>query len=295
MPFSNLLSLKKIIIKANCNVNKIYGKEKESDDTINRLSCTKKKASVSASFEETLTASVTVEAVMCVPLFLYASVCLIWMIELRAIQLTVRSALGEAAREMRVELSEVPILMPNQLEEKIQSLIGSERLERSLIVDGIHCEKSYIWGNTGIMELTARYEARLPFPSFAIPSLSYQESMRMKAWNGYVKGGKKTFGTETVVYITETGVVYHKDYKCNYLDLSIKSVDWNEIKNMRNKDGSKYYACGLCTGIYSKNVYITDYGNRYHCSKNCSGMKRKIYAVPISEVKGKGACSKCGK
>lgn len=294
MPFSYLLSLFKIT-KQNCNVNKISRKEGESDYTIKNLSCTKEKASVPASYQKTLWASVTVEAVVCIPLFLYAAVCLIWMIELRATQLSVRSALGEAAREMTVELSEVPILIPTRLEEKINELLGDKRIKQSLIADGIHCEKSYIWGNTGIMELTAEYEAKLPFPQFAIPNLFYQEKMRVKVWNGYVKGGKSNIDIETIVYVTETGVVYHKDYRCNYLDLTVKTVSRDEVGNLRNKDGSKYYPCEYCASGIGENIYITDYGNRYHSSTTCSGLKRKIYAVPLSEVKGKGACSKCGK
>lgn len=253
-----------------------------------------KRASVSASLSQTLTASVTVEAVICLPLVIYVSVCLIWLLELRALQLTVRCALQEAGKCMAAELSEVPILIPNRLEEEIRTIIGEERLERSLIADGVHCEKSYIWGNTGIMELTAEYEVKLPFPEFAVPNMVYQEQMRMKVWNGYVKGGKLDPGIETVVYVTETGVVYHKDYKCNYLDLSVRSVNKDVIDELRNKDGGKYHACELCGSSGRENVYITDYGNRYHSSLNCSGMKRKIYAVPLSEVKGKGACSKCG-
>lgn len=54
------------------------------------ISCVKEKASVSA--------SVTVEAVLCVPLFLYAAVSLIWMLELRSIQSAVRCGLQSARK-----------------------------------------------------------------------------------------------------------------------------------------------------------------------------------------------------
>ncbi|MCQ2507536.1 MAG: pilus assembly protein, partial [Dorea sp.] len=42
-------------------------------------------------------------------------------------------------------------------------------------------------------------------------------------------------------------------------------------------------------------VYVTDYGDRYHSSLSCSGLKRTVYSVPKSEAIGKGACSKCAK
>lgn len=57
------------------------------------ISCVKEKASVSA--------SVTVEAALCVPLFLYAAVSLIWMLELRSIQSACRSC--KCGRERKNE------------------------------------------------------------------------------------------------------------------------------------------------------------------------------------------------
>ena len=54
------------------------------------ITCVNEKASVSA--------SVTVEAVLCVPLFLYAAVSLIWMLELRSIQSAVRCGLQSAGK-----------------------------------------------------------------------------------------------------------------------------------------------------------------------------------------------------
>ena len=100
---------------------------------------------------------------------------------------------------------------------------------------------------------------------------------------------------DETVYVTETGLVYHRDYHCSYLDLSIHLVSMQEISSLRNKSGGKYYPCEHCAEQSVGMVYITENGDRYHNSLSCSGLKRTIYAVPLSEVAGKGACSRCSK
>ena len=98
------------------------------------------------------------------------------------------------------------------------------------------------------------------------------------------------------MYVTENGVVYHQDYHCSYLDLSIHMVPSSGLEELRNASGGKYYPCERCgQNVAGMGVYVTDYGSKYHTSMSCSGLKRKIYAVPVSETAGKGACSKCGK
>ena len=119
------------------------------------ISCVKEKASVSA--------SVTVEAVLCVPLFLYAAVSLIWMLELRNIQSAVRCGLQSFA--------EIPVLNPISLHADLVNAVGKERMDRSMIVGGsggVSCIKSWAIPGMGVLELTAEYEVELPVPIFHI-------------------------------------------------------------------------------------------------------------------------------
>ncbi len=240
--------------------------------------------------------SITVEAALAVPLFFLAVVSLFYLMEIMAIRTSVRAGLQSAGKQLMQDASVVTVLQPSKLESDIVRSVGAERLERSIVVggsSGLQCDGSYLSGLTGIGELTVSYRVQLPIPVFRVSPVSYQESMRVKAWTGYEKS---IFGNEKeeTVYITENGIVYHKDYHCTHLDLSIHMVQASEVDALRNTSGGKYYPCEKCAHGASGGVYITDTGDCYHSSLSCSGLKRVIYAVPISEAAGKGACSRCG-
>lgn len=242
-------------------------------------------------------ASMTVEAAMAVPLFFFAVISLLYLMEMMAIQTAVRSGVQYAGRELAREAYVIPAAIPSRLEADIVNAIGAERLNRSIVEGGsggIHCEKSWMSPSSGICNLTAEYKVRLPIPVFYVPPVTYEVHMKIKGWTGYVKSG---FGNEKeeTVYVTETGLVYHKDYHCTHLELSIRMIPSSDLTDSRNESGGKYYPCESCGGKDTGGVFITDTGDRYHSSLSCSGLKRTIYAVQASEVIGKGACKRCGK
>lgn len=254
-----------------------------------------KRASFCPSWERGV---VTIEAALAVPLFFFAVLALFYMIEVMTIRTSIRSGMQYAAKHAASETYVRQWITPGSLEADIVEAVGGDRLERSIVVNGssgIHCEASRMSAVTGILELRVSYQVKLPIPAFAVPPVPMEESMRMKGWNGYVRTGF-TGQEDDTVYITENGMVYHRDYHCNYLELSIRMVSSGEIEGLRNESHGKYHACERCVhGASAGQVYLTDYGDRYHNSLNCSGLKRTIYAVPLSEAAGKGACSKCSR
>lgn len=241
--------------------------------------------------------SITVEASMAVPLFFFAVICLLYLMEIMAVQTAVRSGLQYAGKTAAQEACVTAVISPAAIKSDVVNAIGANRLERSIIVggsSGIDCSASRVSLVTGIGELSVKYKIRIPVPVFHIAVLTLEDRMQIKVWNGYQKGG---FGTkdEKIVYITETGLVYHRNYHCTHLDLSIRMVQSEEVKMLRNKNGGKYHACERCSSLAGGGLYITDTGDRYHSSLSCSGLKRTVYAVSLSEAAGKRACSKCGK
>ncbi|WP_461810741.1 pilus assembly protein [Faecalimonas sp.] len=233
---------------------------------------------------------------MVLPLFFLAICCLCYLLEIVSIQITIRSALDEVGREVATEAYGNPFVSSGELEEKIVKHIGSEKLERSIIVQGKHgldLSKTRILGRSRIIQMCVEYKVKLPIYTFGKLSLSCKEEFNLKGWTGYEKGIFSQ-DKEDIVYITETGMVYHRSSQCTYLDLSIHMVGKKDVKMLRNKNGEKYKNCEKCGRKAGGNVYITNHGNRYHKSIGCSGLKRKVYAIPISEALGKGECSRCG-
>lgn len=150
------------------------------------------------------------------------------------------------------------------------------------------------------VELTAVYDMKLP--SGLLGNIKYRivQTAKCRKWTGY-QPGQDDQQDETWLYYTEHGTVYHADRSCKFLDLSIRGVTYSQAKSSRNQSGGKYYECERCRDAdgsirnTKSMVYITDYGDRYHCSLMCSSLKRTIYMIKRSKATEKRMCSKCGK
>lgn len=131
-----------------------------------------------------------------------------------------------------------------------------------------------------------------------LPKTIIYNHVKVHAWTGTVfeDNGGNQGDTETMVYVTASGSVCHKDPGCSYLNVSLKQVSGSSVLSMNNQYGEHYSACETCSrnekpaGI----VYVTDQGNRYHNLESCSGLKRSVRLVKESSVSGMGTCSRCG-
>lgn len=241
--------------------------------------------------------SITLEAALVVPIFFFAMLCMVYLLEMVAIQTSIHHALHSAGKELMEQSYVSPIISTDSIESHMVRSIGEERLEGSMIVGGatgIDCSGSRVDWNTSVIELSVQYDMEIPVLMFRIPIISKADTLRVKGWTGYVSGAEGSTEQE-LVYVTDNGLVYHKDKNCTYLDMSVRAVDADKMDETRNKSGGKYYACGYCK---NKNpdtyfYFVTNYGERYHSTLNCSRLKRNIYVVPLDEVYGKGGCSKC--
>lgn len=262
----------------------------------------------SVSLSPSFTASITVEAAFCLPLFLFFCIQMISLIELFRLHSMIEAALHQEVSRAALWSYAYDTAIPDEmdalasvlesacLKERVIARIGKEKLDHSMIEggsSGLRVLPTADGEAQDVVDLTICYRVRPVVDILGFSSFEMANRCCMKAWTGYRSEGYGAGGNqEELVYITETGTVYHKSRHCSYLALSIRSAEREEIDGLRNSDGAKYYPCESCGGN-GREVFLTEQGNRYHTSLSCSRLKRTVFIVLISETGGRGACSKC--
>lgn len=232
------------------------------------------------------------EAAFVVPLFLLFISSVLSILNAVHLQSTMQGALHQignrlAQQEYRAEMPSLDSQMKDYLANNYTGQ-GAE----GLVFD---YSASHVLEMDDLIELKISYEYQPPvglLPGLKIPM---QNCYVVHAWTGY--GGEQQRGGEQAaavyVYITKTGSVYHTNRNCSYLSPSVKSVSTGKVNGLRSQSGEQYQRCELCGQSDNSLVYITTYGNRYHQNRNCSGLKRTIYMIKLSEIGGRTPCTKC--
>ena len=140
--------------------------------------------------------------------------------------------------------------------------------------------------------------------SVKVPLIKYGDYKLVNRcyFRGWV--GKSCVGTDKenvtkqgqTVYITPHGLAYHTDINCTYIKKNPVLVSINDLGTLRNASGGKYYPCEICCKYLSNivgGVYITVYGDRYHVDKKCSAISKDVKEADISQVGNRRKCSKC--
>ncbi|MBR4754257.1 MAG: pilus assembly protein, partial [Lachnospiraceae bacterium] len=135
----------------------------------------------------------------------------------------------------------------------------------------------------------------VPFNIFGLSDFNYRLRVAARKWTGYDINEESD--DEEIVYVAKNGIVYHRSPNCTHINLDIHVVSGASLDSCRNEDGCKYYPCERCMKKKKMPsvVFITSWGTCAHSSKDCSGLKRSVRAVPISQVGGLGPCSKCSR
>ncbi len=259
-----------------------------------------------------ISASMTFEAALILPFFLFVVMNLMSITEMYRAHAAVTASLWKSGRQMalygylydKLELDEYALdLNSVTISESYVRLNLKTDLEKNgsgnvVLGDGttrISLVRSQLMTEKDRICLRADMVMTPPCSLYPGQSVLATSLYTGHAWNGYqVSGYVLSDYQETIVYITETGTVYHKKRDCSYLNPSIETVDASRIGEQRNESGGIYHPCEVCHPRGGDTYYITKYGTVYHDSLQCPGLKRTVYAVKMSEVGDRSPCSKCG-
>ena len=242
----------------------------------------------------------TVEAAVAFPLFLMGVMALVSFSFTMNIQQEIFRSLASAANALAVygysdDFSEDMIfpellLQFNQKRNILNNVSGGNL--------GIDYRGTQYNKAEGKMNLLVSYHVDPMFNWFGLSPVCVRQGIVTRAWIGgedHSEHSDPDSSEKEIVYVAENGVVYHRSRDCAYIDIELNVAAAYEISQIRNEQGAKYYPCELCgaaSGTYNS-VYITHTGNRYHSSTNCSGLKRTVYEMVLSEDCALPPCSKC--
>lgn len=260
-------------------------------------------------------ASMTVEASIAVPLFLFFIINILLAFDMLHLHSRIAGAMHQTGNQMifsgyayksveekgiSLEGISSVILSEGYARGKVISLLGSDYLNNTCLeagTAGLHFMKSSVMKENDVVDLIASYRVKPLIRTIGFPSFPMENRYYGRAWTGYdVENGLGDRNDEDpIVFVAETGVVYHLSRSCTYLCPSVEMISAFMKEDIRNEYGEKYYACERCgEGGIPAILYITGQGNRYHNSLHCSGLKRTVHSMHLSEAGGKGRCSKCG-
>ena len=274
---------------------------KKSDNSLSNPCC--EKTSWCASFKKR--GSMTVEAALVFPLFVFALTAFLYLFFLVQLRTEIGRALTDAGRELAqiAYFSEdagdlapsalAAVYGRREVDASLENLAAAEIIKGG--VGGVSFLGTVWEEETSMLTLRATYQVVLP------PGLSWFHPIRVtqmrtiRGWTGFQgRSGTKVTTGEEIVYVTDYGTVYHRELGCRHLKLSVRQEILAEVPELRNTDGAKYYPCERCWEGETELVFLTESGNRYHQSLNCSSLVRGIRTLRISETGGLPPCSVCG-
>lgn len=261
-----------------------------------------------------LCGSVSTEAAIAIPVFLFCFLEIVSLLNYLSVYGGVLYAIKQAAEPVAI----YAYAYEEYIETGQDISLGEEAVTALLFSEGYldtqirkHCSESLYehtikGGTQGIqllgsqinrkkdcLDIVAHYTVK-PMLDFAGTELFLTNRYYVKLWTGY--STEKSLDGETYVYVTENGNVYHLSDTCSYLRLRIRKTTAEQIEEERNASGGKYLPCSLCQeekeGVY---YYVTEYGEHYHKSLSCSGLKRTVRCVTKKEAGDMPACKKCSK
>ena len=244
-----------------------------------------------------LKASLTVEAALVLPLFLFV----LLLLALPFRMMTAERQGQRAAEEVCARAAQVAALRDEANTQYTDSL-GEQALKaaretvRDPNVSGLSAEHSSFLADGETVSVVLDYRYQIPIPLFRIPPLRRSCTATRRAWIGETDPENRLSetGADELVFIGRHSTRYHKSAHCHYLSNELSALSVEAARNARNAGGGRYHACPVCArAVTAGTVYIMPSGSAYHRDPACRAIRAYVRAVRLSEVQSLGPCSYC--
>lgn len=267
-------------------------------------------------------ASITVETSLVFPVFLCALCCFTALAQMFLVEAQMHYAVSQTAKVCAKQKLISTVLVNTQQGGSVQgnkisdneglynkrgdtqSIKSAKSVFLSIYDGGSLSENLVQGGRGGILitssflsgeevQVSASYMLKVPVPFFQGIRFRRKTIAKRRIFSGYVKhwGEYNEDGNNPIVYVAENGVVYHKDSSCSHICLKITG----DAAIQEVLHSSKYDACEKCihNGQTPGALFVTAYGDCYHSTLGCSGLKRTIQSVRLKNVGNLRPCSRC--
>ncbi len=246
--------------------------------------------------------SMTVEAALVLPLFIFFFLHLTGYIEMLRLHSKLTFALWDAGKQLAAYSAvteDIGIQVPDvavsylYIQSRVDSLLGKDYLETSPLVYGRHGLNYLNSDYDGdYIDIGVTYQVEPKVTVFPFAYMRLVNRYFGKVWSGYDVTGEAA----EYVYVTLYGEVWHATTDCSHINIEVLGTGRGTIGELRNNAGRKYRLCELCEDEeWGTAVFYTPLGDCYHKEKNCSSLVRYIRAVAWSENLPYRACTRCVK
>ena len=171
------------------------------------------------------------------------------------------------------------------------------------LVDHVTVKDAKAPDPSGNICLEVEYTERIPFFPVYRQGITMKAASRRRGWIGLegklMESGEHTTeageGNGHAVYVGSGMGRYHLYRDCHYISNAYEAVSLNQAEKMTNQFGERYRPCSRCadSGHGDRTVYVTAGGGHYHFNRACSSMVSYVRKVDLEDVGHLGVCSYC--
>lgn len=261
---------------------------------------------ISQSANVGLHGSMTIEASLLLPLFMFTFLHLAGVIEMLRLHGKMEFALWTIGNQISVYMDAYPeaiedvpdigvsyLLVHGQL----VKMLGGDYLDESPLVhgkEGLNFLRSEYPDEEECVDILVTYQVAPILTLFPFGYKRMNNRYYGRAWTGYDVAETGSLNSRRYVYITSEGEVWHSTPICSYIYHQVFGTTSMQIKSMRNRDGKAYEPCSLCMEyVGGTQVFYTKEGEKYHYAKKCTAIYKEITAIVWEKGLSYRPCSRC--